>query len=238
MIRFTLDTFMNNHNLSIQDVINATGISRPTISQYYNGKAKGIQFETLDKIMTGLNAEIYELFDTVFPKEHLRYTIEPINHEKNSPIISEDEPTVQATFLYEENINVKNKGFTLTSFFMPLFVTEQKTHGLKTLSIECTYDSIDAVGGEDTYQETQLISFLNRTEGSFLEGIMGSIALDIVELIKPKISYDNVLFKSDITNGTNNPSFNGYAFAYAWTYDTIKDRNAFSNWIDLKYGEI
>lgn len=235
MIRFSLDTFMNTHNLSIQDVIDATGISRPTISQYYNGKAKGIQFETLDKIMTGLNAELYELFDTVFSIDELHYDIELIDPNGDRHIIDEEEPTLIANFFYDEN--VKEYG-TIVSFRMPLFVDEIK-HGNSTdLTINCLYDAIDILGDEDSFHERQLTSFLTTSDGSYIEGTMGSIALAIIELIKPKSEYKNIFFKCDITNGTNNHSFDGYAFAYAWTYDTIKDRNFFAKWIDSKYGAI
>lgn len=63
MIILDLKTLMQQRHLSIQDVYEGTGISRNTISQLYNGKSKGIQFETLTKLVDFLNVEVEELFE-------------------------------------------------------------------------------------------------------------------------------------------------------------------------------
>lgn len=53
---------MDERNLTIQDVYNGTGISRNTISQLVNGKSKGIQFETLEKLSNFFNLEVPDFF--------------------------------------------------------------------------------------------------------------------------------------------------------------------------------
>ncbi|MCI1921768.1 MAG: helix-turn-helix transcriptional regulator [Liquorilactobacillus nagelii] len=72
ILKFILNDFMSSHHLSIQDVSTMTGISRNTISQLYNGKSRGIQFETLDKLCFHLECEPNDLIK-IFPDSYTFY---------------------------------------------------------------------------------------------------------------------------------------------------------------------
>lgn len=61
MIFFRLGQIMENRNLTIQFVHEKTGISRNTISQMINKHPKGIQFDTLDKLITNLDVTLEDL---------------------------------------------------------------------------------------------------------------------------------------------------------------------------------
>lgn len=66
MIEFMLKEIMENRGLKISDLNEATGISRNSLSLLINGKSRGIQFDTLEKITLALNIEVADLFKNVF----------------------------------------------------------------------------------------------------------------------------------------------------------------------------
>lgn len=68
MIKFKLKEIMENKNMKISDLNKKTGISRNSLSLLINGKSRGIQFETLEKIIGALNVEIGDLFEKTFDK--------------------------------------------------------------------------------------------------------------------------------------------------------------------------
>ena len=60
MIVFRLKEIMEEKNLKISDLNEQTGISRNSISSLLNGKTRGIQFDTLEKITIALNVDVAE----------------------------------------------------------------------------------------------------------------------------------------------------------------------------------
>lgn len=66
MIKFRLKEIMENKNLKISDLNEATGISRNSLSLLINGKSQGIQFDTLEKITNALNVDTDDLFVKTF----------------------------------------------------------------------------------------------------------------------------------------------------------------------------
>ncbi|MGX0572093.1 helix-turn-helix domain-containing protein [Staphylococcus hominis] len=66
MIKFNLKKVMREKNLNISQLNEITGISRNSLSLLINGKSKGVQFETLEKITRGLNIEVGDLFERNF----------------------------------------------------------------------------------------------------------------------------------------------------------------------------
>ena len=66
MIVFRLKEIMEEKNLKISDLNEQTGISRNSISSLLNGKTRGIQFDTLEKITIALNVDVADLFKNVF----------------------------------------------------------------------------------------------------------------------------------------------------------------------------
>lgn len=61
MIICKLSTLMGKHRYSIQYVHEKSGLSRTTISNLYNDKAKRIDYETLDKLCCLFNCEITDV---------------------------------------------------------------------------------------------------------------------------------------------------------------------------------
>lgn len=82
MLYFKLDKLMDERNLSINKVSSETKISRPALTAMYNNESRGVQLETLEKLMEYLNVSLDELigerieqnmfiFKTTHSKEYL-----------------------------------------------------------------------------------------------------------------------------------------------------------------------
>lgn len=67
MIKFKLKEMMDKREMTIKEVHEVTGISRNTLSNMYNGKTNGIQFENLDKLLGALNCTTEDLLDRLPP---------------------------------------------------------------------------------------------------------------------------------------------------------------------------
>ncbi|SHN88507.1 helix-turn-helix domain-containing protein [Desulfitobacterium chlororespirans] len=61
MIENRLSEIMGRKRLKISEVLEGTGLARNTVADLYHGRAKGVQFETLDKLCTYLDIEVGEL---------------------------------------------------------------------------------------------------------------------------------------------------------------------------------
>ena len=63
MIENRLSELMGRKRLKISDVIEGTGLVRNTVAEMYHGRAKGANFETLDKLCTFLDVGVGELLE-------------------------------------------------------------------------------------------------------------------------------------------------------------------------------
>ncbi|MCC3711701.1 DNA-binding Xre family transcriptional regulator [Staphylococcus hominis] len=73
MLNFKLKKILNEKGMSITDLHKKTGISRNSLTLLANGKSRGIQYDTLDKITTALNVNISELFEIEFDKLIIKF---------------------------------------------------------------------------------------------------------------------------------------------------------------------
>lgn len=71
LIKSNLSVLMAERGLKIGDVSEATGISRNTLSSFYNHKAAGIQYETLDRLCEYLGVTPGELLVRIDFQIHL-----------------------------------------------------------------------------------------------------------------------------------------------------------------------
>jgi putative transcriptional regulator len=60
-INCNLSTLMGANRLTIQDVFNATKLSRRTISELYHDKVTRIDYGTLNKLCEFLNCDVQDL---------------------------------------------------------------------------------------------------------------------------------------------------------------------------------
>lgn len=65
MIRIRLKEVLENKGITITELHERTGISKNTISLMVNGKNKGIQFDTLNRILKATNVKLTDLLEEV-----------------------------------------------------------------------------------------------------------------------------------------------------------------------------
>ncbi|OFJ78222.1 helix-turn-helix transcriptional regulator [Staphylococcus sp. HMSC056G08] len=111
MIKFKLKEIMENKNMKISDLNKKTGISRNSLSLLINGKSRGIQFETLEKIIGALNVEIGDLFEKTFDKlEIVLHNKTKIHYNMNNSLahkrerLSNKKYNALESTIYEDNI--------------------------------------------------------------------------------------------------------------------------------------
>lgn len=63
MIKIKLKEIIEKRNITLTEIHQATGISKNTLSIIANGTSKGIQFDTLDKLLSFLNVGVSELIE-------------------------------------------------------------------------------------------------------------------------------------------------------------------------------
>jgi len=229
MLKFALDTFMKEEHLSIQDVVDATGISRPTISQLSDGKSKGIQFDTLDRLVSGLGIDLIDdLFEDAIAFKDLRYGIILSDNYKEL-LDNEYEVAITAGFYSPEN---SNKEFTITSFKIPMSVefASSSDNNLDTIIFSCNNDFLFE---ESIPQRNQfnLQSFLTRTNTMQLEHTLGNMIADCLEALGLQKKYNTAIFKTDIDVNPNSSGMHNFS----WPTKLILDKNAFSKFVALKY---
>lgn len=69
MIRINLKEVLEKKNLTMTDVHEKTNISKNTLSLMANNKSKGIQFDTLDKLLEFLSVDVDEIIQFTSQKE-------------------------------------------------------------------------------------------------------------------------------------------------------------------------
>ena len=86
MITLNLKNVMDEKGISIQDLSDQTKLSRNTISQMYNGNSKGIQFESLNKLVKVLGVNVFELIVDEYDTKNLIPTVDLLVDEDNFAI--------------------------------------------------------------------------------------------------------------------------------------------------------
>ncbi|GAX01005.1 hypothetical protein C5L25_000213 [Secundilactobacillus silagei JCM 19001] len=242
MIKFALDKVMKERNLTIQEVMNATGITRPTISQLSSGKAKGIQFDTLNKLVSGLRLETYELFDEIYPQEQLSYKINWIDLDMSADKIDENftfdenEPLFEVNFFSPENIHDE---YSISSFRLPISVSFESTintsdnqdeNKIDTIIFSCLYDFV-ADTDLPTRNDMALKDYFSTTNKAQFETTIGSICFDCIKKLNLANKQKFVVFRSDINNLMNDE----WSTNFSWNESLLADPPTFEKFIDIKY---
>lgn len=232
MLKFMLKEFMEESGMSIQSVSDKTGISRTTISAFYNEKSKGIQFDTLNKLVEGLDIEVWDLFENVFPKENLKCGVRRVQ-AVDGPL-NQDEPTFEASFFYEKNSDAA-KGITVVEFVMPLLVQLDEVNSIQSLAIFLSHEFVGS-GWQVDANEHKLNDFLTRSSNSELEPYLISIAAQIcANVCKSVLLKDDamVIFKSDV--GDFPEEAGPFPIIYNWPLRVLKDDDLIDDFIKAKY---
>ncbi len=228
MLRFALNDFMDKENLSIQDVANKTGISRPTISQFYNNKGKGIQFETLDKIVRGLDIDVIDdLFrDEIFNKD-LEISVEVTTSLDLDDVLDDGyEPVLTVHFYSPED--------SVDYFRMPITTKlgKSSSSSIDTIIFSYSYafSGPEAVSSRMLYK---LNMYLLNQDKKNLESLFGKISSQCLEQLtfrdsNLKNSFKNIIFRAN-TGGHE------WFYIYSWPVYLMKNIDSFNHFIKLKY---
>ena len=71
MIKIYLSNLMGAKKSTIQDIANATGLSRTTISNLYHEKISAISFETITKLCIYFDCKLSDLIEYIPDEESL-----------------------------------------------------------------------------------------------------------------------------------------------------------------------
>ncbi|TDM39866.1 XRE family transcriptional regulator [Macrococcoides goetzii] len=81
-LKFNLKELMKIRGITLSELSKETGLSINTLSLLSTGKTQGIQFDTLDKIMTVLNCSVGTLITEDNEKSKLLHQINKLEAEK------------------------------------------------------------------------------------------------------------------------------------------------------------
>lgn len=104
MIKINLKEIMKKKRIGISELHELTGISRSTITPIYNGKSKGLQFDTLDKLLTALDVPVESLI--IFIGEP------PEDFEVSAKLISNSDYCIN-----HEQVDTENSSIDMATHF-------------------------------------------------------------------------------------------------------------------------
>lgn len=118
MLHFNLKTYLKNKGITISELSELTGISRNSLGLLVNGKSRGIQFDTLEKISRVIDVDINKLFTLSFDEIQIGATLKDIrssdlginynaSYDKKILICSIDIDGEKKEFYFPYEIDVK-----------------------------------------------------------------------------------------------------------------------------------
>lgn len=102
MIKFDLKKMMKQNKLTLKELSKKTNLSVNTLSLLSTGKSKGVQFDTLEKIINALNCEVSDLIIVDYGYKLIK--ILNVNFISNDFLPkSENQAYVKCSYLNEDN---------------------------------------------------------------------------------------------------------------------------------------
>lgn len=245
MIKIDLKTLMQEQNLSIQDVYEGTGISRNTISQLYNGKSKGIQFETLSKLSDFLGVDPAYMFYDVAKYEKLALIANLVDTVEQPQSISD----IKEKYTVDDSTEVKSPSLFAYIYFFNSKQIQRKEHLDKTVASfrlpiyisysnenDCLSFSNDVDLFMQDHDEPELHVTQNRldefTSLNKPEKVENAFASAISFFLKKLKLTDLPLFINFSINIGNRSSSN---VNYMWWSKIMTDKKVYSKYIYGKY---
>lgn len=232
MLKINLKNIMDNLGYSIQDVYEKTGISRNTISLLYNGKSKGIQFSTLDKLLAVLGVDADEFFihdinysnlkatlkiDDSMPKDYLPKLFD-LTYSTGNRLDSK----IELCF-FEKSEN-ENSSFLK----LPLIISQYSSPDL--WQFECLWKD-EKVSYQDDFDFTDIVKNAGYNE---LEKIILGAFVEFRKQFKNLMpdSLNQISFRTDL-GMPQHKSEN--LISYIWDVDLIDDEFEAQTYLETKY---
>lgn len=240
MIKFNLNKVMDDKGLSIQDVYERTGISRNTISQLYNGKSKGIQLSTLNKLVNFLNLEsVSDLFVDVVDYENVNATVEL----RGKLIDNHTKKDLNEIFSLSSKLTDKDDFFEISffslSFFdgenrivsLPLFISEQSTNIF--FQLESRFDLVNDDNLAYNY-DFKFSNLLNNIGENNMECVIARAFSRFMLRQKRSLpdSLEYIGFRTDLGSTQKDV----YSISLLWSVDDLADKTKIRSLLNMKYG--
>ncbi|ATD31324.1 helix-turn-helix domain-containing protein [Macrococcoides bohemicum] len=107
MIKVNLKKILKEKNMTLTDLHNITGITQNALSLFANNKSNGIQYSTLEKIISTLDIEISELLQPI--NEVATIQIDMLDIKRYSEYSNEEFVSVDIHFLDKESNKIIDK---------------------------------------------------------------------------------------------------------------------------------
>lgn len=224
MIRFNLKKVMEQRGMSIQDVYKLTGVSRNTISLLYNGKSKGIQFETLHKISVALGVKDFnDFFDIETNFENLKPSAMLLVDFKE-PIKIID--FIQGKMGNFEHVAVASLVFCddMEKIYIPLAIEIQGD----LIRLYSTWEVSSDVLGDDVYQNEFKIG--DMMQGSTKKGLEKLMMLSVNKLCE-LLDFSDCPINELALNFENEFK----EFNFLWALNQLKGAEIIEEYINKKY---
>lgn len=230
MLKINLKKIMDDKGYSIQDIYEKTGISRNTISLLYNGKSRGIQLSTLDKLLGALGVSPDEFFVNDVNYYDLQATIENDNSTQN--ILSElsdltyledrTDPKLKLCFFE------KNKNENMSFLKLPLIISQNSSP--KLWQFECLWDDYK-VSYQDDFDFTDIVKNVgyNKLEKMILRAF-AQFRKQFKTLMPDSLK--QIGFRTDL-GMPQDKSEN--LISYIWDIELVDDENKIQSYLDTKY---
>lgn len=156
MIKFNLKKMMKEKKITLKELSSKTGLSINTLSLLSTGKSKGVQFDTLERIIDVLECKIEDLiilddgYNTLeildvelIPKDNL---ILLISNDKNMYLkctyLNEDREEKKLLLMFNENEKIQGITVTLAGDFPTEILTSEKhiNHVVKNRTLTSKLD--------------------------------------------------------------------------------------------------
>ncbi|WP_204122334.1 helix-turn-helix domain-containing protein [Lacticaseibacillus mingshuiensis] len=197
MLQFNLKKIMDEKNISISSLSNITGVSRKTISQMVNNDSKGVQFATIEPIMSALNAEIEEVIIKAkatsivafFPAEDFEdFTIEEkyISNDENNLSLLVGAQLITWLGGIDDIDNDGNDG-SKNAYFAVLGVQMSKTGGgnlIGNVYPALSSDSKDTVRKTIVQHSNKMMDFVKNCSGDEIDRLTANIVALSLENFK------------------------------------------------------
>lgn len=102
MIKFNLKKMMKQNKFTLKDLSRKTNLSINTLSLLSTGKSKGVQFDTLEKIINALNCEVSDLIIVDYGYKLIKILNVEFITDDFLPK-SENQSYIKSTYLNEDN---------------------------------------------------------------------------------------------------------------------------------------
>lgn len=230
MIKMNLKAIMDSRGLTIQDIYEKTGISRNTISLLYNGKSKGIQLSTLNKLMDILNIEANDFF-----VDSINYQKVTIKFEKLKNIIFPGNegvfPACMLNFKDQDNNVFLGIPFYVNPYLDDLF------------QFECSSEYLpdDYKGGIYNFSAKVRTALENIGDVSLEQ----MISMGLCNFINSNVEFnkkpDYIGIRTDLallSGAKKEEQNNQFSFNYLWNYETITNNKKLKKYLEMKFSNM